>query len=163
MINKQKELTIGGISFGLTSGVITTLGLIVGLDSATSSKLAIVAGILTIAVADSLSDALGIHLSEESRMDESNKPIWTLSFFSFLGKFIFSILFIFPFLIFSNIDLAVIVSVFLAVAITIMLSIFVAKRKNDSVAKVVFEHTILMLLVIIASFYAGQLASNWTR
>ena len=45
-----------GLSFGLTSGVITTLGLIVGLASGTESKLAVIGGIITIAVADALSD-----------------------------------------------------------------------------------------------------------
>ena len=40
-----------GFSFGLTSGVITTLGLMVGLHSGTNSKLAVMGGILTIAIA----------------------------------------------------------------------------------------------------------------
>lgn len=68
--NKTRELELGGMSFGISGGVITTLGMIVGLDQATSSKTAVIAAILTIAIADSLSDALGMHLSEESRLDE---------------------------------------------------------------------------------------------
>jgi len=59
------------MSFGLTSGIITTLGLIVGLHSGTHSKLAVIGGILTIAMADALSDALGIHVSEESEATQS--------------------------------------------------------------------------------------------
>lgn len=55
-----------GFSFGLTSAAITTLGMIIGLDSAMHSKLVVIGGILSIAVADSFSDALGIHISEES-------------------------------------------------------------------------------------------------
>ena len=51
-----------GFSFGLTSGIITTLGLIVGLNSGTRSRLAVVGGVLTIAIADAFSDASGIHL-----------------------------------------------------------------------------------------------------
>ncbi|MBW2265656.1 MAG: hypothetical protein JRF28_05735, partial [Deltaproteobacteria bacterium] len=49
-----------GLSFGLTSGTITTLGLMVGLHSGTHSKLVVLGGILTIAIADAFSDALGI-------------------------------------------------------------------------------------------------------
>ena len=45
-----------GFSFGLTSGVITTLGMIVGLETATSSKLAVVAGIVSVAIADAFSE-----------------------------------------------------------------------------------------------------------
>lgn len=46
-----------GFSFGLTSGVITTLGLIVGLHSSTHSDLSVIGGILSIAIADAMSDA----------------------------------------------------------------------------------------------------------
>ena len=49
-----------GFSFGLTSGVITTLGLMVGLHSGTHSRSVVIGGILTIAVADAMSDALGM-------------------------------------------------------------------------------------------------------
>jgi hypothetical protein len=48
-----------GFSFGLTSGVITTLGLMVGLHAGTHSKSVVLGGLLTIAVADAMSDALG--------------------------------------------------------------------------------------------------------
>ena len=39
-----------GLSFGLTSGVITTLGLMVGLHSGTHSRAVVIGGILTIAM-----------------------------------------------------------------------------------------------------------------
>jgi len=52
-----------GLSFGLTSGIITTLGLIVGLHSGTHSKIVVISGVLIIAIADSFSDAFGIHIS----------------------------------------------------------------------------------------------------
>ena len=65
-----------GFSFGLTSGVITTLGLIVGLYSTTHSFLVVFGGIILIAVADGLSDALGIHISEEAEAKHTTKQIW---------------------------------------------------------------------------------------
>jgi hypothetical protein len=48
----MKDSIRTGISFGLTSAVITTLGLMVGLHSGTHSKIVVLAGILTIAIAD---------------------------------------------------------------------------------------------------------------
>jgi VIT1/CCC1 family predicted Fe2+/Mn2+ transporter len=63
-------------SFGMTSGIITTLGLIVGLHSGTHSQIVIIGGILTIAIADSFSDALGIHISEESQGQHTEKEVW---------------------------------------------------------------------------------------
>ena len=73
-----------GISFGLTSGLITTLGLMTGLYSGTNSKLVVIGGILTIAFADSLSDSLGIHISEESENKHTHKEIWESTFFTFI-------------------------------------------------------------------------------
>jgi len=60
---KIKHSLKTGFSFGLTSGIITTLGLIVGLNSSTRSKLVVLGGILIIAIADAFSDAFGIHVS----------------------------------------------------------------------------------------------------
>ncbi len=91
-----------GISFGLTSGIITTLGLIVGLHSGTHSRLIVIGGILIIAIADAFSDALGIHISEESENKHDTKEIWESTIFTFLSKFVFALTFIAPFLLFQQ-------------------------------------------------------------
>jgi len=78
-----------GFSFGLTSGVITALGLMVGLNAGTHSRLAVIGGILTLAIADSFSDALGIHFSEEFPKRKSGKRLLPLLFpNSFLPLFL---------------------------------------------------------------------------
>ena len=62
-----------GVVFGLTSGIITTLGLMVGLHSGTHSRVVVIGGIVTIAIADAFSDALGIHVSEEAENVHTHK------------------------------------------------------------------------------------------
>jgi hypothetical protein len=84
------------MSFGLTSGVITTLGLLVGLSAGTSSRTAVVAGILTIAVADSLSDALGIHMSEESEGVHAPREVWVATLATFGAKLVMALTFATP-------------------------------------------------------------------
>jgi len=83
----------------LTSAVITTLGLMIGLHSGTHSKLAVIGGILTIAVADAFSDALGIHMSEESEGKHTAREIWLSTIFTFLFKLVFGLSFAIPALI----------------------------------------------------------------
>jgi len=90
-----------GVSFGLTSGIITTLGLIIGLHSFSGSKLIILGGIITIAVADAFSDALGIHISEESQNKHSAKEIWKATIATFLTKFFFALTFAVPVIFFE--------------------------------------------------------------
>lgn len=65
-----------GLGFGLNSGVITTLGMMVGLNASTRSKLAVIGGIIAVAIADALSDAVGIHISEESENRHTEREIW---------------------------------------------------------------------------------------
>jgi hypothetical protein len=98
-----------GITFGMTSAVITTLGLMVGLHSGTHSRVVVLGGILTIAIADAFSDALGIHVSEESENVHSVRQIWGATIATFLSKFLFSLTFAIP-IIFLPIFAAIVVS-----------------------------------------------------
>jgi vacuolar iron transporter family protein len=90
-----------GLSFGLTSGVITTLGLMVGLRSGSQSASVVLGGILTIAVADSLSDALGIHVAEESKNHGSQVHVWEATLATFAAKFLIAGTFALPVLFLS--------------------------------------------------------------
>ena len=61
----------------------------------------VIGGILTIAVADSLSDALGMHLSQESDKKNSQKDIWMSTLMAFLAKLLFASTFLIPIFVFS--------------------------------------------------------------
>jgi hypothetical protein len=71
MAPKYLQQLITGVSFGLTTAVITSLGMIVGMHSATTSKSAVVAGIVIMAIADGLSDAVSLHTAEEAEVEKS--------------------------------------------------------------------------------------------
>ena len=144
-----------GISFGLVSGVLTTLGLLIGLGVGTQSKVAVVGGILTIAIADALSDAFGIHLSQESVGTNSDKYIWESTMATFLSKFLFAITFLIP-VIFFNLDIAVKVSVIWGFILIGYLSFLVSRSSGkEDIYKVVLEHISLFTMVIILSYAIG--------
>ena len=67
-----------------------------GLHAGTHSKLAVVGGILTVAVADALPDALGIHMSEEAECIHSAKEVWEATAAMFLSKLAFTLTFLVP-------------------------------------------------------------------
>lgn len=148
-----------GFSFGLTSGVITTLGLIVGLTSGTHSKLAVLGGILTIAIADSFSDSLGIHISEESEGKHSQKQIWTSTFSTLLSKFGFAMSFIVPVLLFS-LEKAVIISIIWGLSLLSILSFYIGRKEGTETWKVVLEHLVIGVIVIILTHYIGSWIST---
>lgn len=144
-----------GFSFGLTSGIITTLGMIVGLHSSTHSTAVIIGGVLIIAIADALSDALGIHISEEFENNHTAKEIWESTFITFLSKFIFALMFIIPFLLFS-LSTAIIASVIWGMSLITIFSFYMAKQGNIKPYQVVAEHLIIAILVVIATHYIGD-------
>lgn len=143
-----------GFSFGLTSGIITTLGLIVGLHAGTHSQIAVIGGILTIAIADAFSDALGIHVSQESQNKYTTKAIWEATVATFLSKFIFALTFIAPIL-FFNLDQAILVSVIWGFSALSVFSYIIAKQQNEYPGKAVVEHVVIGLVVVLITQFVG--------
>lgn len=146
-----------GFSFGLTSGIITTLGLIVGLDSATHSTLAVIGGILVIAVADAFSDALGMHISEESEIRHTEKEIWESTVMTFLSKFFFALTFIIPFLLLP-LAKAIIASVLWGLSLIGLFTYYIAKQERINPRRAIAEHLTIAVFVVIATHYVGYWA-----
>ncbi len=146
-----------GLSFGLVSGVLTTLGLLIGLGVSTQSKAAVIGGILTIAIADALSDAFGVHLSQESSGENTHKQVWEATISTFLSKFVFALTFLIPISIF-NIEFALIISVIWGLLLISVLSIFIADKnggkKNEKIS-VLAEHLSLFLIIVLLSYFVG--------
>lgn len=145
-----------GFSFGLTSGIITTLGLMVGLNSSTHSRIAVIGGILTIAIADSLSDALGIHISEESENKHTSREIWESTLSTFLSKFFFALTFAIPVLV-LKLDTAIFVSIAWGLSLLGLFSFYIAREQKANPWKVISEHILISLIVIFAANYAGEM------
>lgn len=148
-----------GFSFGLTSGIITTLGLIVGLHSGTHSRLVILGGILIIAVADAMSDALGIHFSEESENHHNQKEIWESTIATLVSKFVFALTFVIPILLFK-LSTAIIVSIVWGLLLIALLSYYISKNEKANRYKVIVEHVIITMIVIILTHFLGDFISK---
>lgn len=149
-----------GFTFGLTSGVITTLGLMVGLDAGTHSKAVVLSGILTIAVADSLSDAMGIHLSEESKNTGSTAHVWESTIATFVAKLFIALSFLVPVLA-APLSTAIILSVLWGFLLVAVLSFFLARAQQIAPWKVIGEHVLIALCVVTLSHYVGGWIQAW--
>lgn len=156
----MKKSILKGVGFGLTSGIITTLGLMIGLSSGTGSKIIVIAGIMLIAISDSLSDALGIHISEETERKKSHDEVWIATFATFSAKFVFTSLFIIPVLLLSLTN-AIIVSIVWGIFLIALFSGYLAKKHKSSPLKTITEHVFITIFVIIATHYAGKWISTF--
>ncbi|KPJ70824.1 hypothetical protein AMJ51_00860 [Microgenomates bacterium DG_75] len=144
-----------GFSFGLTSGVITTLGLMVGLHSGTHSKLVVIGGILTIAIADAFSDAMGIHISEESEAKHTPKEIWLSTISTFFSKLVFALTFVVAILFFKLLT-AVVINIIWGLLLLSIFSFLIAKEQKKNPRQVIAEHLIIALIVITITHYVGD-------
>jgi vacuolar iron transporter family protein len=144
-----------GINFGTTSGVITTLGLMIGLIFSTYSKLAVLGGILTIAIADAMSDSLGMHISEES-LGKSKKEVWHSTKYTFLSKFFFALTFVIPVLLFANLWTVAVVSSIWGLLLLTGMSLRIAKKNKEPAWKIVGEHLLIAVGVIAITYFLGR-------
>jgi VIT1/CCC1 family predicted Fe2+/Mn2+ transporter len=151
----MKLSIVKGLSYGLTSGVITTLGLMVGLHSSTNSKLAVVGGIFVIAVADSMSDALGMHISEESASQLTTKGVWESTLYTFISKFIVASTFLVPILL-LDFTMAINISIVWGLSLITVLSWVMAKQQNTKTWHVISEHLLITVGVIAITHYLGD-------
>jgi len=148
-----------GLGFGLTSGIITTLGLMIGLYASTNSSKIILGGIIIIAIADALSDSLGMHISEEANSANSKEQIWEATLSTFLFKFIFALIFIIPILL-LNLQTAIIVSIILGIFLITIFSYYIAKSNKDSPIKAIIEHLFITVIVIITTYFIGKFINS---
>jgi VIT1/CCC1 family predicted Fe2+/Mn2+ transporter len=128
----------------------------VGLSSGTQLKIAVIGGILTIAIADSFSDAIGIHVSEESECKHTSKEIWQSTIATFISKFFFAISFIIPVLYFKDLSTAIFVSIVWGLMLLSVLTYFISKGQNKKPWRAIGEHVIIAIVVIILTHYTGQ-------
>jgi len=148
-----------GLFFGATSGVITTIGLITGLNAGTHSMAAVLGGIFVIAVADSMSDALGIHLAEEADPNATTAHIWSATISTFLNKFFFALSFAVPLLLLP-LDQAVMASLLWGMFVIIVLSYFLARAQKASPIMIIGEHLGIAVLVVVLSHLIGVWVSK---
>ncbi len=151
---------IKGFCFGLTSGIITTLGMIVGLNSGTHSRAIVLGGVLSIAIADSFSDALGIHISEESDKHKTEKEVWVATIATLVSKLLFSLTFVLPILL-CDLEVAIKVSIVWGLSCLAVLSYYIARFQKTKPLRVIAEHLFIAILVIFATSYIGNLIAGF--
>jgi VIT1/CCC1 family predicted Fe2+/Mn2+ transporter len=128
----------------------------VGLHSGTHSKAVVLGGILTIAIADAFSDALGIHVSEESEDLHTPVQIWEATLVTFMAKLLFALTFAVPVLLLP-LSRAILVSLVWGLSILAVLSYAMARTRGEKPWKVVGEHILIAIVVVAITHWVGDL------
>lgn len=141
-------------SFGATSAIITSPALIVGLGGTTNPRSSIIAALLVIAVADNISDSLGIHVYRESQFkDHKGNRIHTLS--NFFTRFFITMIFVLL-VFFLPMQYAIWSAIIIGMLLLCVLSYFIALYHNASPLWEIIEHISVAIVVLVASDLLGQ-------
>lgn len=148
-------------SFGGTSGIITSLAIIIGLDTLTNAKISIIGSLLVVALADNISDTLGIHIYQESE-GLTRKQVITSSLTNFFTRLIVSLGFIFIIYLLP-IQIAVIISIIYGFIVLSTISYIISRRKRINPWYAILEHIVIALIVMFSSHYFSNAIINWFR
>lgn len=146
---------MGGMSFGISSAVLTTLGMIIGLNSATDSLLAVIGGIAAVAVADSLSDAMGMYASKKSERGTSSLAAFRGAANTFASKIVFTLSFMIPFMLLPIMP-AIYASIAWGLILLSFVSIQIAFIQEENTLKAIAKNWILAFIIIALAYLAGK-------
>jgi len=157
-LNDQKD-RLANFSFGAVSAVITCLALIISFDINNTSKLVVIGSLCVIALADNISDTLGIHIYQEGEFSSLRK-VWRATLSNFLTRL--GVILIFIIFVFSLPPIpAAICSLLYGFFIITIISYLVARKKNISPQKIIVEHIVIATIVLGLSKYITYLIKLW--
>lgn len=158
--NLLSKLGMRSISYGSTAAIVTNMALVMGLDAAMASRLAIVSALLVIAIADNLTDSLSIHIYQESEALESRKAFVT-TLANYAARLVVSCSFLpivlLPVATTLVVTLALVWGMLLLAAITYLL----AKQRHARVIPELTKHLSVALLAILTSRLIGMYISRF--
>jgi VIT1/CCC1 family predicted Fe2+/Mn2+ transporter len=141
------------LSYGGTAAIVTGMGLVVAFDGGTTSRAALVASLLVVAIADNLADSLAIHVYQESE----NLPSRT-AFRSTVANYVTRLMVAGSFAALALLTPApTLVPAVLAwgMALLCTLTYFVARGRGASPGLEVLKHLAVAVVVIVVSKLIG--------
>jgi len=150
-ITEKLSRFIGGIS----GAVLTTLGVIAGLEGATSSKVAVISGIISVAVSDSLSDAFTMYTHKRSERGVSEKTARRAGLNILLGKSFFTLTFLVPFLFMSS-SAAISIIIAWGIVLLIFVNFQIAFIREENAVKTITKTLLIATVILVISFSLGK-------
>jgi len=142
------------ISYGGTAAVVTSMALISGLSAADTTKPVIVSALLIAALADNLTDALSVHVFQESeQLDQKDAFTGTLT--NFATRLLLCISFV-PLVVLFSLAHAATVAIIWGALLLATLTYLVARERKVNPVLEVAKHLLVASAVITASMLIGR-------
>ena len=167
---RRRETAIGALegrssrdprsySFGSTAAIVTSVGLIVGFGAAAVSRATTVTSLLIVALADNISDSLGIHIYQESERLEA-RAAFRATLTNFVARLLVTMSFV---VLVLSLPRAVVPAIALVWGVLLLsiLSYGVAKVRRVDPGREVIKHLIVALAVVLVSRALGTWIARW--
>lgn len=148
-------------SMGATAAIVTSMGLIAGLTHGDHNRTSVIAGLLIIAIADNISDSLGLHIYKESE-GASKKEIQASTIGNFTIRFVLVLTFVFIVWLFPP-AIALLIAILWGLILLTILSYFIARIKSTNPVREVAYHLIIALIVIVGSKFLGDFITQFVN
>ena len=140
-------------SFGATSSITTSLSLIVGLDFTTHPKASIISALAILAIADNISDSLGIHIYRESE-DAGRSKLYTVT--NFLTRFLLTCIFAAIVLLIPH-PFMMPLAIAFGIIVLSVLSYMIAVDQKINPYKEIPKHIVIAVIAMVASHFVGEI------
>ena len=142
------------VSFGSPAAIVTSMGLILGLDAAGAGSRAISGALLIVAIADNLSDSLSVHMYQEAeRLEERQAFASTAA--NFAARLVVSLTFVAGVALLPRAWLLP-AAVGWGFALLASLTRAIARARGAPVAREVGTHMLTAATVLVVSRAVGQ-------
>ena len=141
------------LSFGSTAAILTSMGLIAGLDAATATKGAVLGSLLIVALADNLTDSLSVHIYQESeRLPE--RAAFRTTVMNFLARISVSLTFVVMFAVLPT-SAAVPACLVWGFLLLVSLSWLLARDRKVQAWPEIWKHAAVAAIVVLISKGVG--------
>jgi VIT1/CCC1 family predicted Fe2+/Mn2+ transporter len=145
-------------SFGGTSAIVTSMGLIIGLGAAGAGTATIMSGLLIVGFADNITDSLSIHMYQEAEKLEERAAFRT-TVTNFIARILAALSFV-AIVLALPAAYTVIVALFWGCLLLTAITYALARERGGSPLPEIAKHLGVAFLVIVASRVIGAWISR---
>jgi VIT1/CCC1 family predicted Fe2+/Mn2+ transporter len=150
-------ISVNKYSLGSTAAIITSMGLIAGLNHGPGARASTIASLLIIAVADNITDSLSLHIYKESECVEK-KEVISDTYGNFIARLLVTLTFV-ALVVFLPAYPAIICATVWGMSLLTLLSYSIARANRCNPPREIVWHLLVAVLVIVVSTLLGDFIS----
>jgi VIT1/CCC1 family predicted Fe2+/Mn2+ transporter len=154
----RRHLSVRRFAYGSAAAILTSVGLVVGFNEASSTKRDLIGALLIVAIADNLTDSLSIHIYQESEHLQPRSS-FTTALTNFAARFALSMSFV-ALVALLPLGAATVGCVIWGLTLLVTLTWVLARDRGFNVGIEITKHLVLAVVVVIASTIIGAALSN---